>query len=126
MTHHMPVPGYFPSVEEWRGFLPKWFVDACGPTLSREDAEAWLAAWRTLDLEGRRAAGDARRWALEDWLYWFDPSSYVDRGWAWWDAGVIDDDRYWIEVEVEGDPAPVGTLMWLMKAAGASVITEEP
>jgi len=54
---------------------------------------------------------------VADWLYWFDPASDVERSWRWWDGGVVDDDHFWIDVDVMEDPAALGTLEWLLRAA---------
>src|SRR5690348_12078427 len=31
----------WPTVEEWGSLLPSWFVAACGPEMSREEADRW-------------------------------------------------------------------------------------
>jgi hypothetical protein len=109
------------AVDAWRSVLPDWFVTACLPEQTPEEAEGWLRKWRSLNAEEKVAAEAAQRWALTDWLYWFNPAG-EDRGWAWWDAGTYDDSHGWVEVAVEGDPYPSGALRWLLHAAGATVI----
>ena len=91
----------WPTVEEWRLLLPAWFVAACGPETSREDAQRWLAWWRTLGPADRARAESERQWALADWLYWLMPS---ERQWFWWDATVGTDGTLRVTVEVPGWP----------------------
>lgn len=114
----------FPSIEEWSALLPSWFVDACTPSLSPEQAEGEVARWRRLNPQAQARYEDESLWTLEDWIYWFDPSSDADRGWRWWNSGVTNANHFWIDIEVEGDPAPVGTLKWLIRAAGATRVSE--
>lgn len=125
-THWVGYYDSFPSVDEWRRILPDWFVTACAEERSPDEANAYSRRWRQMSATERADADATRRWSLRDWLYWFDPASNVDRGWEWWSGGVDGVDRFWVEVVVEGDPSPVGTLRWLMRAAGASSVSEEP
>lgn len=112
----------WPTVEEWRSLLPPWFVAACGPEMSREDAERWLAWWRTLGPADRARAESERRWTLADWLYWLMPS---ERQWFWWDAEVGRDGTLRVTVEVPGWPTALGALDWLLRAAGAAEVVHE-
>jgi hypothetical protein len=111
----------WPSIAAWRDILPSWFVSACGPEQTRAESETWLRYWRSLAQQERSREAD-RRWALSDWLYWFDPAGANDeRSWAWWDAGIYDGSRGWVEIEVHGHPYPSGALRWLLKASGATL-----
>jgi hypothetical protein len=106
----------WPTVEEWRSFLPAWFVAACGPEKSGEDAERWLAWWRTLGPADKARVESEQHWALADWLYWLMPS---ERQWFWWDAEVGRDGTLRVTVEIPGCPTAMGALDWLLCAAGA-------
>jgi hypothetical protein len=105
-----------------RRALPAWFADACAPEMSREEADAWLARWQRLAPEQVAMERD-QAWALEDWLAWFGPE---ERQWFWWDATVQSADRMLLEVEVAGWPAPLGSLVWLMRASGAETVVRGP
>lgn len=99
--------------------LPQWFVDACVPELTPEEAARWLGWWRSLDPEGQVRAEEEKGWTLPDWLYWLTPE---ERQWHWWDSSVDSDRSATVVVEVPGWPAPLGALRWLLKAAGAESI----
>jgi hypothetical protein len=108
--------GTWPSDDEWRRLLPTWFVSACAPTKTREEATAWLAWWRTLspDEQARLARDEA--WSVPDWTYWFQPGN---RQWYWWDTALADEDNLLLAVEAREWPFPWGGLRWLFRAAGA-------
>jgi hypothetical protein len=112
----------WPALEEWRLLLPPWFVAACAPEMSREDAEHWLAWWRALGPAEKARAESERRWTLADWLYWLVPS---ERQWFWWDAEVGGDGALRVTVEVSGWPTTLGALDWLLRAAGAAEVVHE-
>jgi hypothetical protein len=95
-------------------------VAACGPERSREDAERWLAWWRTLGPVDKARAESKQQWALPDWLYWLMPS---ERQWFWWDAEVGRDGSLRVTIEVAGWPVALGALGWLLRAAGAVELT---
>lgn len=118
----LPHPPTFPTLQEWHQVLPQWFLHACGPEPSRAEEEAWLQQWRAVPPHQQRQLEQQRPWTVADWLYWFDPASDVERSWRWWDGGVVDDDHFWIDVDVMEDPAALGTLEWLLRAAGATEI----
>jgi hypothetical protein len=80
----------------------------------------------TLDAAGRLRYEQEQPWTFENWIAWFDWSSDMQRSWLWWDAGTLDRDRFWIEVEVFEDPAALGAPIWTMRPAGAETVTEEP
>jgi hypothetical protein len=111
----------WPTTQEWARLLPGWFVAASAPQLSREEAEQWLARWQTLTPAEKAAAEREQRWSLDDWLYWVTPA---ERQWFWWDAHV-EDGTLRVTVEIIGWPAPLGTLDWLLRAAGATEISHE-
>ena len=109
----------WPSVERWRQILPEWFVAACAPEPSREEAERDLARWRALSPAEQRREAREEQWTLADWLFWLEPS---ERQWYWWDATAKSHDALLVTVEVPGWPAPLGALEWLLRAAGASEV----
>jgi hypothetical protein len=108
-------------VEEWRERLPAWFVAACAPELSAQDAENWLLRWRQLSPEQRAAEERDQPWSLVDWLHWLEPDN---RTWFWWDAAATDDALH-VVVEVPGAPAPLGALEWLLRASGAGEVRQD-
>jgi hypothetical protein len=113
----------WPSVERWSRLLPAWFVEGCAPERDQDEAEQWLAWWRTLPADEQARVSSEQRWSLADWLYWLEPS---ERQWFWWDAAVEDSTRLRVMVEVSGLPAPLGALLWLLRASGAGTIAEDP
>ena len=121
VTHWIPSRDELPvSVEDWKAHTPDWFVRACAPEMSTAQAEEELRAWMALDEAGRRRYQSEQPWTFANWIEWFDWSSDLQRSWRWWDGGTNDDSEFWIEVEVFEDPAAVGTLTWMMRAAGVS------
>lgn len=112
----------WPLLSEWRQLLPVWFVEGSAPEQSREEAERWLAWWRSLPTGERAQVTHGRRWTLSDWLYWLEPSA---RQWFWWDAAVEDPDTLRVTVEISDWPAALGALEWLLRAAGALEVTYE-
>jgi hypothetical protein len=114
----------WPLIAKWQSQLPKWFIHACSPELSRDEAEVELARWQRMSTEERAAALAETRWSLSDWLYWLEPD---ERQWFWWDARVESAERARVTVEVAGWPAPLGAIQWLLRAAGATQVeVEEP
>lgn len=111
----------WPTPAEWAGSLPGWFVRACADEPSDEEQREWLERWRSLDAAGRSREEAEKRWTLSSWLSWLEPE---DRDWFWWDA-TADGSTGRVLIEVPGWPAPVGALMWLLRAAGA-VSVESP
>jgi hypothetical protein len=109
----------WPSLAGWRAELPTWFVDACGPEQSAEEAQRWLAWWRSLPPEEQDAVEEQQPWALSDWLEWLQPA---ERTWYWLGAEESDPHRLLIWLDAPGSPAPTGALEWLLKAAGATDI----
>lgn len=85
----------WPSVDEWRRFLPTWFVAACA-----DDAEL------------RDCVVD--RWSLRGWTYWFQPER---RAWRWWDARA-EGTRLQVRIAVLQRPYLRGALEWLLQTAG--------
>lgn len=112
LDHSEPWPG----LDEWERIMPAWFVTACAPEQTREEAESWLAWWRTLSSADRAAAEVQRGWSLSNWLYWLEPEK---RDWYWWDGRQLSNDTAKISVEVIDSNAPLGSFRWLLRAAGA-------
>lgn len=113
----------WPQVEAWARVLPGWFVEACQPEMSREEAQAWLEKWRSLSAD-EQAAEEARQpWALADWLHWFAKGP-DERQWRWFSGGAAGPDRLQVVLEAEGLPTAYGALVWLLRAAGAVRVQE--
>lgn len=110
----------WPTLIEWQSRLPAWFVDHCAPEMSSDQAKQWLTWWRTLPPDEQASAMRDRGWALADWLHWFEPAQ---REWFWWDALVQDADTLLVRIQVEGWPAPLGALEWLLDIAGATSVS---
>ncbi|MBS9386409.1 MAG: hypothetical protein NTY89_18550 [Nostocales cyanobacterium LacPavin_0920_SED1_MAG_38_18] len=106
----------------WNISLPNWFIDACAPEKSQEEAEQWLKWWRSLPPQEQEKASKDVKWSLEDWIYWIKPNM---RQWFWWDAIIDDACTIRIAVEVEAYPFAWGSLEWLFKASGANIVQAE-
>lgn len=115
--------GPWPEESEWQRLLPEWFVAACAPPPSQEEAERWLKWWQRLSPPEQAETEINKDWSLDSWLYWMEPEN---RQWTWWDARVVPDcDHILLAVEVDSWPFPWGALRWLFKASGASVVEAE-
>ncbi|MCC5850444.1 MAG: hypothetical protein JJU29_20350, partial [Verrucomicrobia bacterium] len=115
--------GDWPDDSEWNRLLPKWFVDACAPSPSQEEAERWLKMWKCLSPHEQAEAEIKRDWSLDNWLYWMKPEN---RQWIWWDGEVVPySDHVIVAVEVDCWPFPWGALRWLFKVCGASEVTAD-
>jgi hypothetical protein len=122
IVNHNSVPRW-PSEAEWRHLLPKWFVKQCSPEKSQQEAEEWLARWKSLSPEEQKKVEATNAWSLLNWLYWLEPEN---RQWYWWDAIVLDRNTLVIAVGTDSWPFGWGDLSWLLRAAGANqVIAEE-
>lgn len=116
--------GDWPSDDRWRALLPDWFVAASAPEPTPEEVERYRARWAAMSYQERRADAAAQKpWSVGDWVFWFDPD---DRHWFWWDAELrgATEARVWLQVDAW--PAPVGSLEWLLRAAGAREVTVDP
>jgi hypothetical protein len=105
----------WPTVDEWRAILPKWFVEKCADEIDREEAERR----RSLPIEERKILAD--QWSVGAWTHWFKPA---ERSWYYWDARTVEKNRLVIEVAVDSLPFAMGSLKWLLKAAGANDVSE--
>jgi hypothetical protein len=108
----------WPSLEEWRDVLPRWFVERCAPEMSQEEAERRV---RLPDDEQERLE-QAEGWSMGAWLHWFQPGH---RQWAWWDAVATGEDTIVVAIEVDSWPFPWGALKWLFLACGAQSVDAE-
>ncbi len=113
MTALNHSPNSWPTVDEWRLLLPSWFVSRCADEITREEAERR----RKLPMEERQRL--AEKWSVGAWTHWMKAS---ERSWFWWDAKEISPDELLIRIEVPGLPSPVGSLKWLLLAAGAEKV----
>ena len=103
--------GLEPDDSSWVQRLPGWFVSACSPPQTADERERWLVRWRALDRAGKAAAEAELGWSLVDWLAAVSPDT---RAWRWWGH-----DGARVLVVVDGWPAPLASLEWLLTAAGA-------
>ena len=103
------------SLDVWRQVLPLWFVDKCDPEITIEEA----MRRRSLPMKERLRLAEI--WSLGAWVHWLKPN---ERQWAWWDAQVISPRSLHVVVLVNGCPFPAGSLLWLLKCAGAESIEE--
>lgn len=96
--------------------LPPWLRHRFAPDPSDQELEVWLSWWRRHTHDERAAAEKERGWTADDWLFWMDPK---ERPWSWWDVQSLTLNSGEIRVEVEGWPAPTGSLAFLLDSAGA-------
>jgi hypothetical protein len=116
--------GEWPTDEEWLALLPDWFVAASAPELTPDEAERYRARWEAMSYQERLAdAASQKPWSVSDWIFWFDPD---DRHWFWWDAEVRSTTELRVWIQVDTWPAPVGSLEWLLRAAGAREVIVDP
>ena len=115
-------PENWPSDSEWASLLPRWFLDASSPKLSRKGAEDYLARLRGLSPEERIRFEREARWSISDFLHWFRPH---ERYWYWWDAEAESADKFRVALVFEGWPYPSGALEWLLRASGATDAEKE-
>jgi hypothetical protein len=113
----------WPQGDTWRQILPRWFVGACGPELSPEEARAWYEGWKRLSRAERVAAEERQPWSLLDWLHWFAPGN-DERQWRWLRGATVGHDCLQIVIEVQGHPTAYEALVWLLRAAGAKRVWE--
>lgn len=110
----------WPSLEEWRGLLPRWFVDACGHQRSKDEEMRWLQRWRSASPAEKAHLEREQPWSLADWVHWFRPG---ERQWRWWSWRVAGDVAV-VQVAADQDPCPLAALVWLLRAAGATEVNE--
>jgi hypothetical protein len=109
----------WPSIEEWESILPQWFVLACGNPMSESEAREWVERWRKMTPAEQAVVEDTQRWSLPDWLYWMEPKQ---KAWSWITGVTRSAETLEIVVSVDGWPAPLGSLKWLARAAGADSV----
>lgn len=113
----------WPDQRGWQTKLPEWFISACAPPNTAEQADQWLQWWKKLSPDEQARVEAEKDWSLGNWLYWMEPAN---RQWFWWDAEALTDcDHVVVAIEVDAWPFPWGALRWLFKAAGASVLEPE-
>jgi hypothetical protein len=111
----------WPSDEDWRSLLPRWFVERCAEERSREEIARSLERWRQLPREEQVRAIEEHVWSVSDWVYGFRPDQ---RHWYWWDSVVEDPKTFTVVIAVEGWPFAWGTLKWLLRTAGVIAVEE--
>ncbi|MGB3532109.1 MAG: hypothetical protein WBA13_01185 [Microcoleaceae cyanobacterium] len=113
------------SEEEWRRKLPDWFVANCAPERTLAEEEEYLIKWRKLSSEQQQRQAQEEKWSMMDWVSWFEPSDDVfnQRTWFWWDAFIKEPNILTVIVEVVDLPVPLGSLIWLLRASGATTVS---
>lgn len=105
-------PERWPTLPEWLGILPNWFVQAS--RVDRADADGKAS------LEGHEQQEpvdeDTIPWSVEEFVLWFEPAA---REWCWWGAEIRDGDHFIVSIAVEEALASHDALEWLLRAAGA-------
>jgi hypothetical protein len=113
-------PEAWPDEDAWPALLPGWFVAACAPERTPEQAAADLAAWRENLDAGRHGKVESRAWSVADFVYWFTPEM---RNWWWWDATLTAPDAFALTLVADEVDPPRDALLWLLRAAGAAAVT---
>jgi hypothetical protein len=101
----------WPSVEQWRQILPRWFVEAGGEEIRPEDEAREQARIAKLTFEEL----EKLPWPAGLWVSTFEGG----RSWYWWDAEVVSPKHLSVKLAVEGHPWSEGAVRWLLIAAGA-------
>jgi len=100
----------WPSVEQWRKVLPRWFVEAGGEE-SPGNMRAPTTTMRQMTFEEL----EKMPWPAAAWVNTFEDG----RSWYWWDAEVVSPNHLRIKLAVEGHPWSEGPIRWLLIASGA-------
>ena len=105
----------WPTDEEWLRELPAWFVEAS----PRENGppEPGMAP-----LPAEIAGEDVERWAVESFVYWFEPDQ---REWWWWGATLVSNDEIVVCLAVHELTVFHAALDWLLYASGAVSVEDE-
>jgi hypothetical protein len=111
------TPGSGLSLDRWRELLPSWFVKE----LAKEPTVEELKAWATVPVEER--AKLRSNWPLSSWIYWFDEED--ERIWRWQGSKAVNDYEFWVALDLEEDPSPIGALEWLLEASGVKHLSRE-
>ena len=113
----------WPTLDQWEGELPGWFVRACAEPMSDAAAQAWLQQWRRLSRAEQSRVERQQRWSLLDWLYWMEPAHSV---WKWARARQRSRTELEVTLAVEGLPVALGAFEWLARVSGAEDVTYAP
>ena len=111
----------WPTDQEWRALLPRWFVDACDPEPSAQESQEWLRVWRSATDDERTVIQSRIRWTVSGWVHWFRPEN---RSWYWWSGDVQGPDRYRVTIEPQSKPFAWDALRWLLRVSGAVEVNE--
>ena len=103
------------------GNLPAWFIDACAPDPpdSSDDVDDRLKFREQPPSPEQARAESSAAWTLTGWLDWFEGERY----WFWWDARGTAEHELVAEYVVYDWPAPMGSLIWLWTASGATDVS---
>lgn len=115
-------PEAWPELDKWYRLLPNWFVQACCPELSAEEAQAWLERWRKRSDNKQNTLEQDEPWSVGEFVHWFQPS---ERQWWWWKAEVVGTEKLRIFLAVEELTPAHEALDWLLRVAGAADVVDE-
>lgn len=110
INEHGDVP--VDDLQRWRSIVPEWFLNQCGPDMTKEES----ARLQALPIEERLARSREGRWGFSDWIFCFQPE---ERFWFWWDATELSNNELFIYIDVIDWPYPWDELSWLLRASGA-------
>jgi len=111
------TPGSGLSLDSWRKLLPAWFVKEFANEPTIEELKA-LAAIPVEERAKLRA-----NWPLSSWIYWFDEED--ERMWRWQGSKIINEYEFWVAIDIEEYPSPIGALEWLLKVSGVKHFSKE-
>jgi hypothetical protein len=114
---HLIGENEWSDLDEATNVLPQWFLENSAPSSTQEEAEAWLAHWRTLEPHEKQQAEDDRGWEAANWLYWLSPEMRI------WYLVELQPNNCFIFVAPNGDYI-TGAARWMLKACGYEEIEE--
>src|SRR5262245_50993712 len=101
----------WPSDAEWLSLLPAWFIEACAPETSDEEAEHFFESWTFPSREEQSEI----EWRVLGWVSWMHPE---ERSWSWWDATVSGPNQLLVTIATSEWPYSWPVLCQLLRAAG--------
>lgn len=107
----------WPSLDQWRWLLPRWFVARAGDELTREQVLEYLDWLALLPSTEARRIEEEQPWSLGDWLHWMHPER---REWYWLGGVLVEERRALVRLEIHVVPAAWDAFRWLARTAGAS------
>ena len=99
--------------DEWRVYLPNWFVKKCASEVTSEEADTWMKSWKKLPWKQKTQTNDD--WTLLGWLYWLMPENRV---WFWHSGTAVSQNELNLKLLVDDFNFASGAFQWLCKCAG--------